>query len=247
MAKGEKVKTTSPPSSDESEIDSSDESSDEEANQLINDMDKQSRDFMARLIVELEKCQDTLRSERSELETLRLEVDQAESVIATLKEDLAASQAQCNSLKLRNEELEEQYSLLWSSTSHPSEAKVDPSASTSKGCDKCYNIDLESYATNLANMEALKKEIARLNSIIASGCMSEGNKRRRFTKKEKLDKSHKPSFGYIEGARQMEGKLSKKRNVLNSRAHGFCLPRPWRFRARSPEVLESGSLEPHRQ
>jgi hypothetical protein len=56
MAKGEKVKTTSPPSSDESEIDSSDEFSDEEANQLVNDMDKQSRDFMARLIVELEKC-----------------------------------------------------------------------------------------------------------------------------------------------------------------------------------------------
>jgi hypothetical protein len=91
-----------------------------------------------------------------------LEVNQAESVIATLKEDLAASQAQCNSLKLRNEELEEQYSLLWSSTSHPSEEKGDPSPSTSKGCDKCYKIDLESYATNLANMEALKKEIARL-------------------------------------------------------------------------------------
>jgi hypothetical protein len=78
---------------------------------------------------------------------------------------------------LRNEELEEQYSLLWSSISHPSVAKGDPSASTSKGCDKCYNIDLEPYAINLANMEALKKEIARLNSIIASGCMSEGNKR----------------------------------------------------------------------
>jgi predicted RNase H-like nuclease (RuvC/YqgF family) len=160
MAKGVKViidsKPSSPPS-DESEIDSSDESIDEEANQLVNEMDKQSRDFMARLIVELEKSQDTLRSERSELEALRLEVSQAESVIATLKEDLAASQAQCNSLKSKNEELEEQYSLLWSSTSHPSEVKGDSSASTSKGCDKCYNIDLDSYATNLANMEALKK------------------------------------------------------------------------------------------
>jgi hypothetical protein len=59
MDKGEKVKITSPPPSDESEMDSSDESSDEEANQLVSDMDKQSRDFMARLIVELEKCQDT--------------------------------------------------------------------------------------------------------------------------------------------------------------------------------------------
>jgi hypothetical protein len=119
MAKGEKVKINSKPSpqpSDESEIDSIDEFSDEEANQLVSEMDNQSRDFMARLIVELEKSQDTLISERSELEAFRLEVNQAESVIATLKEDLAASQAQCNSLKSRNEELEEQYSLLWSST-----------------------------------------------------------------------------------------------------------------------------------
>jgi hypothetical protein len=174
-------------------------------------------------------------------------VDQAESVIATLKEDLAASQAQCNSLKLRNEELEEQYSLLWSSTSHPSEAKVDPSASTSKGCDKCYNIDLESYATNLANMEALKKEIARLNSIIASGCMSEGNKRRRFTKKEKLDKSHKPGFGYIEGGKTNGRKFIKEKECLEFKSTGFLFAQTQRFRARSLEVLESGSLEPHRQ
>jgi hypothetical protein len=161
MAKGEKVKTNSKPSpqpSDESKMDSSDDFSDEEANQLVSEMDKQSRDFMARLIVELEKSQDTLISERSELEALRLEVNQAESVIATLKEDLATSQAQYNSLKLRNEELEDQYSLLWSSTSHPSKVKGDSSASTSKGRDRCHHIDIESYATNLANMEAIRKK-----------------------------------------------------------------------------------------
>jgi predicted RNase H-like nuclease (RuvC/YqgF family) len=148
MAKGEKVKTNSKPSpqsSDESKMDSSDEFSDEEANQLVSEMDKQSRDFMARLIVELEKSQDTLISKRSELEALNLDVNQADSVIATLKEDLAASQAQCNSLKSRNEELEEQYSLLWSSTSHPSKVKGDSSASTSNGCDGCYHVDIESY------------------------------------------------------------------------------------------------------
>jgi chromosome segregation ATPase len=139
MAKGEKViinSKPSPPPSDESEIDYIDESSDEEANQLVSDMDKQSRDFMAKLIIELEKCQDTIRSERSELEALRSEVNQAESVIATLKEDLTTSQAQCDAPMLRNEELEEEYSLLWSSTSHPLETKGDPSASTNKGSDK---------------------------------------------------------------------------------------------------------------
>jgi hypothetical protein len=102
MAKGEKVKTSSkpsPPPSDESEMNSSDESSDEELNQLVSEMDKHSRYCMAKLVVELEKTQDILTSERSELEALRLEVSQAESIIATLKEDLAASQAQCNSFK----------------------------------------------------------------------------------------------------------------------------------------------------
>jgi hypothetical protein len=63
MDKGEKVKInskSSPQPSDELEIESSDKFSDEEANQLVSEMDKQSRDFMARLIVELEKSQDAL-------------------------------------------------------------------------------------------------------------------------------------------------------------------------------------------
>jgi hypothetical protein len=48
MAKGEKVKTAPKPfpqPSDESEMDSSDDTSDEEANQLVREMDEQSRDF----------------------------------------------------------------------------------------------------------------------------------------------------------------------------------------------------------
>jgi hypothetical protein len=45
----------------------------------------------------------------------------------------------------------------------------------------------------------------------------------------------------------MKDKSSRKKNALNSRALGFYLPRPRRFRAPSPEVPESGSLEPQRQ
>jgi hypothetical protein len=213
-------------------MDSSDEFSDEKANQLVSEMDKQSRDFMARLIVELEKIQDTLIPERGELEALRLEVNQAESVIATLKEDLAASQAQCNSLKSRNEELEEKYSLLWSSTSHPLKVKGDSSASTSKGCDRCHHIDIESFATNLANMEAMKKEIARLNSIIASGCMGEENKKARLTKRKMLEKSKKPSFGYVEGGKTNERKIIKEKECHEFKSIGFLF-------AQTPEVPSS--------
>jgi hypothetical protein len=175
MAKGVKVKSKSkppPPPSDTSDIDSSDVSIDEEINDLVSKMDRKSRAFMAKMVEELEKTQDMLVSKRSELGALRLEVDQAEGIIATLKEDLAASRAQCNSLKSRNEEHEEQYSLLWSSTSHLLKTKGDSSASTSKGYERSHNVDFDAYATILANIEAMIREIARLNTIIASGCMS---------------------------------------------------------------------------
>ena len=118
--------------------------------------------------------------ERSEVETLRLEVDQAESVIATLKDDLNTLQEKNNALKTRNEKLEEQFSIIWDKTSHPTKASEISNASTSKGCDRCYNVDLEACATNLANMEAMKKEIARLNNIIASGCMDDASKKPKF-------------------------------------------------------------------
>jgi hypothetical protein len=78
-------------------------------------------------------------------------------------------------------------------------------------------------------MEALKKEIARLNSIIASGCMSEGNKRRRFTKKEKLEKSEKPSFVYIGGGKTNGRKIIKEKEWLQFKSTGFLF-------AQTPEV-----------
>jgi hypothetical protein len=70
-------------------------------------------------------------------------------------------------------------------------------------------------------MEDLKKEITRLNSIIASGCMSEGNKRRRFTKKEKLEKSEKPGFVYVEGGKTNGRKIIKEKECLEFKSIGF--------------------------
>jgi hypothetical protein len=176
-------------------------------------MDKKTRNFIAKLVDEVEKtqatlakqeklyitCKEALTSERSEVEALRLEVDQVESINATLKDDLNALQEKNNALKTRNEELEEQYSILWDSTSHPTKAKKFSSASTSKGCDRCYNVDLNACATHLANMEAMKKEIARLNNIIAKGCMEEANKKPKF-----IDGRHpfiKDGLGHTKGGK----------------------------------------------
>jgi hypothetical protein len=81
-------------------------------------------------------------------------------------------------------------------------------------------------------MEDLKKEITRLNSIIASGCMSEGNKRRRFTKKEKLEKSEKPGFVYVEGGKTNGRKIIKEKECLEFKSIGFLF-------AQTPEVPSS--------
>ena len=71
----------------------------------------------------------------------------------------------------KHKELELQYGILWDSNSHPSKAKETSTLSTSQGCGKCYNLDLNAYSTNLVNIEAMRKEIARLNEIIGKGCM----------------------------------------------------------------------------
>ena len=71
----------------------------------------------------------------------------------------------------KHKEVELQSGILWESNSHPSKAKEASTPSTSQGCGKYYNLDLNTYSTNLANMEAMKKQIARLNEIIRKGCM----------------------------------------------------------------------------
>jgi hypothetical protein len=77
------------------------------------------------------------------------------------KANIAIKKKYCD-LDGKHKQLEEQYSILWDSNSHPSKAKDTSTPSTSQGCEKCYNLNLNAYFTNLANMEATRKEIARL-------------------------------------------------------------------------------------
>ena len=62
-----------------------------------------------------------------------------------------------------------QYSILQDSNSHLTKAKKTSTSSTSQGCGKYFNLDFNAYATNLANMEAMRKKIARLNEVIGKG------------------------------------------------------------------------------
>ena len=89
----------------------------------------------------------------------------------------------------KHKELEMQYSILWDSNSHLTKAKETSTPSTSQGCGKCFNLDLNAYSTNLANMEAMKKEIARLNEVIGKGWISVTQ-----SNDKKVDKSKGPQF-----------------------------------------------------
>uniref|UniRef100_I1QRU7 Retrovirus-related Pol polyprotein from transposon TNT 1-94-like beta-barrel domain-containing protein n=1 Tax=Oryza glaberrima TaxID=4538 RepID=I1QRU7_ORYGL len=57
------------------------------------------------------------------------------------------------------------------STSQPNVVSNPSNPSTSNGCARCYNIDLNSYAINVDAMQALKKENERLGTLVKYGCM----------------------------------------------------------------------------
>jgi hypothetical protein len=80
----------------------------------------------------------------------------------------------------KHKDLEMQYNLLWESISHPSKAKDTSTPSTSQGCGKYYNVDLNVYSTNLANMEAMRKEIIRLNAMLNKSGKDDQSKRPKY-------------------------------------------------------------------
>ena len=89
----------------------------------------------------------------------------------TKKANKALKKKYCD-LDEKHKELEMQYSILWDSNSHLTKGKETSAPSTSQGCGKCFNLNLNAYSTNLTNMEAMRKEIARLNEVIGKGWIS---------------------------------------------------------------------------
>ena len=127
--------------------------------------------------------------ERSEVESLRkaLAKEQEDHTI-TKKANKALKKKYCD-LDVKHKELGMQYSILWDSNSHLPKAKETSTSYTSQGYEKCFNLDFNAYSTNLTNIEAMRKEIARLNEIIGKGWMSVT----RFNDK-KNDESKGPQF-----------------------------------------------------
>jgi hypothetical protein len=120
-------------------------------------------------------CKEALELERSEVDSLNkaLAKEQREHAL-TKKANIALNDKYCVLVEKHNK-LEKQYNLLCESTPLPSNTNDISISSTSQGCGKCYNLDLKVYSTNLANLEVMKKEIARLNAMLGKRGM-EGKK-----------------------------------------------------------------------
>jgi len=103
------------------------------------------------------------------------------------------------------------------SNSHPSKAKDAATPSTSQSCGKCYNLDLNAYSTNLANTEAMRKEIERLNEIISKSCLGGkaqvSDKKANDPKGPQFKQGRHPSIKH--GLRHTKGGKTNRRKLIN--------------------------------
>jgi hypothetical protein len=98
---------------------------------------------------------ETLAIKRSEVDSLHKALVKEQAEHALTRKTNVAINDKYYVLNEKHNELELQYSLLWEIISQPSNAKDISTPSTSQGCGKCCNLDLNIYSTNLANMEAM--------------------------------------------------------------------------------------------
>jgi prefoldin subunit 5 len=97
----------------------------------------------------------------------------ANESLASLKVTHSELQSSLSSLTEKYKTLEANFSSLWESTKATPSKRLDSSASTSKNCSSCSNIDINALKTNHARIEekikSKDKEIARLNMLITQG------------------------------------------------------------------------------
>jgi uncharacterized protein (DUF3084 family) len=98
----------------------------------------------------------------------------AHEYVASLKATYGELQTSFSCLTDRHKSLEANYSALyWESPKANPKAALESSASTSKGCSICSNVDINARKTNHARLEetikSKDKEIARLNMLITQG------------------------------------------------------------------------------
>jgi hypothetical protein len=112
-----------------------------------------------------EELKKLLALEKGKVEKLDQELAQSKDTTCSLKSSIGALQGQYDVLLKTNQDLEVQFNALWSRYSKTSSDPEAPQASTSKGCKRCYNIDINASCSNVEKVlvETCDETIAQEN------------------------------------------------------------------------------------
>ena len=142
------------------------------------------------LILEKERnlaLEESLAKEKDKVEKLAMDLSLANDSNVRMSKDHALANDSLASLNNAHSDLQERhsrlqdiyknlevnYSTLWEKTKSNSNATLNSNASTSKGCLKCHNHDINACVTNLAKLEEAIKakdaQIHKLNMLVGKG------------------------------------------------------------------------------
>jgi hypothetical protein len=96
-----------------------------------------------------EELKKLLALKKGKVEKLDQELAQSKETTCSLKSSIDALQGQHDVLLKTYKDLKVQFDVLWSSTSKASNDPKSPQASTSKRCERCYNIDVNGSYSNV--------------------------------------------------------------------------------------------------
>ncbi|WVZ58209.1 hypothetical protein U9M48_008497 [Paspalum notatum var. saurae] len=186
MAKGRKVQSDDSCSSDEDEHSSKQKMIKEFGvngynviKNLMKKLDKRKMTLDKQedlLILEKERnlaLEKSLAEDKEKMEELTRELSLAKSTMEEKDENLAKANSSMDNLKNANVELQEslsslnvrfkdlevQYSMLWETTSSTPPTILDSNVSTSKGCNRCFDHDIDACKTNREEIGKLKQQV----------------------------------------------------------------------------------------
>jgi hypothetical protein len=109
-----------------------------------------------------EELKKLLAIEKSKVEKLDQELTQSKETTCSLKSLIGALQGQHDALQNTHQDLEVQFDALWSNTSKTLSDLEAPKASTSKGCERCYNLDLNDFCD--------KSQPSKVEQLLLESC-----------------------------------------------------------------------------
>ncbi|KAG2650815.1 hypothetical protein PVAP13_1NG168319 [Panicum virgatum] len=112
------------------------------------------------------ELKESLSSEQEQVNDLTRKFSFVNDTNTFLRKDNEKLQESITSLQANHRALEVQFNTLWERAPKTRETSNSSSPSISNGCAWCYNIDIQTCATNHVETNAMKKEISRLTHLL---------------------------------------------------------------------------------